>query len=298
MWLLIAVVGFALSAIANILDKYVLDKTISRPVVLVFYSTVWGALFLLLTPFFGFLSGPQNYFVALLAGAAFVAGLWASYIGIQKSEVSHMGPFIGAVIPIFVFIWGKFLFNEVFSERQIIAVVLLIFGSLIIASEKSAKHNGFHRALLWGLLGGLLVSVYAVAAKYIYNHNPFTTGFIWTQGAVGFFAALLVLSASVRATFKRSPKSEVRKNIKKIVLVAVDKFFGLAGLILVQYAIALGSVTLVYALAGVQYAILILLVAVISKIGSRFFSEEYSRGEIAQEFVAVFIIGIGLALLI
>jgi len=294
MWLLIAVIGFALSAVANILDKYVLDKTISRPVVFVFYSTVWGLLFLLLTPFFGFLSDPQSYIAALFAGATFVAGLWASYIGIQKSEVSHMGPLIGAVTPIFTFVWSMFLFHEVFSGRQIFAVIILIFGSLVIAGEKSAKHNGFHRAMFWGILGGFLISIYAVIAKYIYNHNSFAAGFIWIQGAVGFFSALLVLSAAVRATFKRPPKSEA----KKVALVAVDKFFGLAGLVLVQYAIALGSVTLVYALAGVQYAILILLVAIISKFGPKFFAEEYSRGEIAQELIAVFIIGIGLALLI
>ncbi|MDD2758199.1 MAG: EamA family transporter [Patescibacteria group bacterium] len=298
MWLIVALAGFTIGAVVNILDKYVLAKTISKPVVFVFYSTIFALIFFLLTPLAGGLVGLFDYAVAVLAGVCFVAGLWALYIGTQTSEVSHIGPLSGAVIPIFTLILSKIIFTENFSSNQIIAITLLVLGSLSISMEKSAKNNGFHRGLAWGILSGFLWAIFAVASKYLYNTYDFFTGFVWSQGMVGAAAALLLLSPAVRHTFARSDKTSADKNGKKIALVVFDKFLGLVSLILVQYAVALGSVTLVYALAGVQYALLVIFVFLLSKFIPKFFKEDYARLELAQEFFAVLLIAVGLALLV
>lgn len=300
MWFFIALSGYAVSSVVNILDKFVLEKTIRKPVAFVFYSTIFALLFLLLAPWkIGLLNCVFDYSVAALAGATFVLGLWASYTGIQKSEVSHMGPFIGAVIPVFTFIFGCIFLGEYFVPRQIAAIALLVFGSLVIALEKSKRHNGFQKGAVWGLLGGFLWAIFAVAAKYLYNVYGFTGGFIWSQGMVGAAALLLLFSADVRISLSGIFFRQVggKRNFKKGVLVAVDKSLGVIGLILVQYASSLGSVTIVYALAGFQYALLIILVGLLSKFYSKFFKESYSRLEVIQEILAVLIIAAGLALL-
>ena len=83
-----------------------------------------------------------------------------------------------------------------------------------------------------------------------------------------------------------------------MALIVTDKVLGVVAVVLIQYAIAVGSVTLVNALAGVQYAFLVVVVGLLSAFSPRLFKEEYRRGEMAQEAFAVFIIGVGLALLI
>ncbi|PIT88348.1 MAG: hypothetical protein COU29_00970 [Candidatus Magasanikbacteria bacterium CG10_big_fil_rev_8_21_14_0_10_36_32] len=299
MWFFVALSGYAISSVVNILDKFVLDKTVRKPVAFVFYSTIFALLFLLLIPLkVGLLNCAFDYGLAILAGLTFVLGLWASYTGIQKSEVSHMGPFIGAVIPIFVFVFSFIFLNEYFLSRQLLAIVLLVFGSFIIALEKSKRHNGFQKGAIWGLLGGFLWAIFAVAAKYLYGRYDFVTGFVWTQGMVGASALLLLFFPGVRNSLSGifRPVDGVR-DWKKGLFVMIAKLLGVIGLILVQYASSLGSVTIVYALAGFQYALLIILVGLLSKFYSKFFKEKYSRWEIIQEIIAVLIIVVGLALL-
>ena len=81
-------------------------------------------------------------------------------------------------------------------------------------------------------------------------------------------------------------------------MIALDKILAVASLLLIQYAIFLGSVTIVNALAGVQYAFLLILVGVMSKFFPKRFREEYSRAEIIQEIISVLVISVGLILLL
>lgn len=299
MWLIFALSGFIVAAVVHILDKFILDKTISRPVIFVFYSTIFAVLFFLAVPFVGGLNSIQDYVISAVAASSFVIGLWAVYRGIQASEISHVGPLIGATIPVFTFLWGQLFLNEIFTFYQIAAISLLIFGSLVIAVEKSPNHNGFHRGLLWGIFGGFLWSIFAVTTKFLYMHHSFSAGFVWSQGMVGLCAAFLILSPAIRKTFRKNKKEKTEKsNFKTITFVAFAKFLGLLGLVLVQYAVSLGSVTLVYALAGVQYMALVIMVAVLSKLHSSFYQETYTRSELIQEVVAVLLIAAGLSLLV
>jgi drug/metabolite transporter (DMT)-like permease len=298
MWLVVALTGFVIAAVVNILDKFVLDKTIKNPVVFVFYSTIFALLFFLAVPWAGNLAGGFDYVIALLCAICFVISLWTGYVAIQKSEISHIGPFIGAVLPIFTFIWSKIFFNEQFSSTQIIAIVLLVFGSFVISFEKSAKHNGLHEGIVWGVVTGLFWSIFSVSAKYLYGHNDFAAGFVWSQAAIGAVTLMLLFLPAVRQSFRRTSVPAEKMTGNKIALVAVDKFLGFVAVFLIQFAVSLGSVTLIYALAGVQYIILIIAVALLSKFYSRFYREEYSRGELVQEFLAVILIAAGIFLLV
>jgi len=109
---------------------------------------------------------------------------------------------------------------------------------------------------------------------------------------------LFLFSPAVRKSFKRAATPDEKMTGGKIALVAGDKFLGFIALLLVQYAVSLGSVTLIYALAGVQYVLLIIAVALLSKFYSQFYREEYSRGELMQEFFAVALIVAGIYLLV
>ena len=72
----------------------------------------------------------------------------------------------------------------------------------------------------------------------------------------------------------------------------------MVGVVLAQYAISLGSVSVVNALNGFQYALVIVFVAILSKWRPKIFREEYTRGEIFSEILAVVLIAVGLALLL
>ncbi len=297
MWLVLAIGGYTLLAIVTLLDKFILSNKAVKPLVFVFYSSVFLLPLSLLLPFGVDSLNGWDWFAALISGAAFVLALWTSYISFVKSEVSHAGPLIGASIPIFIFLLNFFSLRETFSDKEFFGMGFLIFGCLLISFEKSRKHSGWHSGFLWAILAAFFYAVSHLTAKYIYNEYDFYSGLVWTRLAIGLVGMFTLLFASVRREIfskkEKKPKSE-----NKLLPVVVNKILSVFGVVLVQYAIALGSVVIVNALLGVQYALLIILVAALSKFYPKIFKEEYTRGEIFQELSAVVLIAAGLIFLL
>lgn len=299
MWFLAALAGNIMLSVVSITDKFLLSKSVPKPIVFVFYSTVFVLPLFFLLPFTSSLPTVwADHLVFALSGICFSLGLWTMYIGFQESEISHVGPLVGAATPFFVFLLSGIFLRETLTNTNLAAIFFLIFGSLIISFEKSPQHNGWHRGMAWGILAGLLFGISHVAAKYAYNVYGFFDGFVWTKVWIGVFGiAMLIFSPSVRAVLGKKTKSSV-KGAGQTLLIFANKFLGVAGVVIIQYAIALGSVSLVNALAGVQYALLVILVAALSKFWPKLIRESYSKKEIIQEVVAVLIIGYGLVLMV
>lgn len=300
MWFIFALLGNAVLAIVGVTDKLILSKSVPKPVVFVFYSTIFILPLFLFLPFgVIFPTALVDYFIFAISGICFALALWALYIGFKESEVSHVGPLVGAATPFFVFLLGNIFLGEKFTPIKLLAIFILIFGSLVVSFEKSKWHNGWHRGMAWGVLAGLLFAASHVTSKYAYDAYGFYSGFVWTKLWIGAFAIFLLPFPSVRALFakKQIPAAAVSSEHAGWLVVA-NKLLGILGVILVQYAISLGSVSLVNALAGAQYAILIILVALLSKFYPRILKETYTRKEIWQEASAVALIGLGLVLLL
>ncbi len=304
MWLYIALSGYFLLAVVSILDKFIVSEEKVAPSVVAFYSSAPLVLILLLVPFGVVrLHNATDVFLSLLSGGAFIAALWTMYKGFLASEVSHAGPLIGAAIPIFTILFGFIFSFEALKGHELFATGLLVLGSIIISFEQSSKNSGWHRGMIWVVVAGFFFALSNVAAKMIYDVYGFYSGLVWTRGAMGLLGLLFIFSPQVWRSFfsvrkKRIPIPKTKTRAGKIITVTVDKVLGVVGALLVQYAIALGSVSIVNALSGLQFAFLIILVALISKFIPKLFKEEYTRSEVLQEAVAVGIIGCGLALLI
>ncbi len=308
MWLLVALIGNALLAIVGVMDKYILSKSVVKPIIFVFYSSIIVLPFFLLLPFGIKMPAVQtDYLIFAVSGFCFVLGLWTMYIGIQKSEISHIGPLIGAAAPFFILFFSRIFLGENLTPYHLLAATILIIGSLVISFDQSAQQlaskgplRGWRRGLEWGVVAGLFFAVSHVAAKYAYDAYGFYNGFVLTKLPIGIFGLALIINPSIRAIFSKKEQTITEKaaSKKRLVLIAVDLAFGVMGSVLLQYAMAIGSVSLVNALAGVQYAILIVVVALMSKFFPKIIKESFTKKEIIQKAIAVFIISVGLFLLL
>lgn len=301
-WFLIALIGYFVLAGVSVSDKFILSGKLATPGVFVFYSTA-PLLVLFLSLFFGVeIFVGSGLFWAAISGLALLFGFWTMYKGFFKSEVSHAGPLLGGVMPLFVLIVSFGFLGEVLSGKQLLACFFLICGSFLISFEKSEKHNGWHRGFAWIILAGFFFAVSHVSAKYLYDVYGFTSGLIWTRGMSGVFGLFLFLLPSVRmeicSWFKKENCVPKEKNKNKNWLIVLNKTFGIVGVFLVQLAIAIGSVSIINAMAGVQFGLLIILVALLSRFYPKILKEEYSKLEIVQEIIAVVVIGVGLGMLI
>ncbi len=301
MWLFVALLGNTMLAVVGIIDKYIFTKSVAKPVVFVFYSTIFVLPFFLLLPFGVKIPAVQiDYLIFAISGFCFALGLWTMYIGFQKSEISHIGPLIGAAAPFFILFLSRIFLGENLSSRALWGAIVLIIGSLVISFDQSQQRHGWRRWLACGVLAVFLFAVSHVAAKYVYDVYGFYNGFIFTKLPIGIFGAFLLFTPSVQAVFNKSEKTTAEKSSgrKQLGLIVIDMTLGVAGSILMQYAMALGSVSLVNALAGVQYAMLIVLVALISKFFPKIIKETFTKKEIIQKSIAVAIISAGLFLLL
>ena len=304
MYILIGVVGYLFLAITNIFDKFILTKAVQKPIVFVFYSTAIVTPILILVPLgAGYLSGYFDYFIAAIGGVFFTLGLWAMYKGFIRSEISHASPLVGAATPFFVLILSSFFLSEQLSGMQIAGVIVLIIGSLLTSFEKSNKHHGLHIGMLWIILAAILYAISHVASKYIYDAYSFYSGLVWTRGFMGLSGVLLLFSPSVYGFIFKSQKNKPQRDLssnvsKQFGLVMSSRVLAVVAVILIQYAISLGSVTIVNALAGVQFAFLIVVVALLTKFAPKLFKEKFERGELFNELISVVVIGVGLVLLV
>lgn len=307
MWLILSIIGYAILAIVAIMDKYLLSSAKVQPALYTFYSTIFVLPLLLLVPFgVNFLHTPFDWAMAVLSGVSFAFALWAMFLGFEKSEVSHVGPLVGAATPLFVLLFSNLFLSEILTTRQFVAAGLLIVGSLIVSFEKSKQHSGWHWGMLWGVLAGALYAASHVSAKYIYGQYDFFSGFVWTRTTTGLIGLILLLHPIVyRSLFKNTILDKVKNKIlsartKKddIILVATNKILGSVAVVVIQYAAAIGSVSLVNALNGLEFAILIVFVFLLSKFWPKKFKEDYTTGEIVLEILAITVIATGLILLV
>ena len=306
MSLLLSIIGYGVLAVVAVMDKFLLSQAKVQPALYTFYSTVFVLPVVLLYPFGVTNLAGFDWLLALLSGITFAFGLWAMFLGFEKSEVSHVGPLIGAATPLFVLFFSRYFLGEFLSGRLILACMFLIVGSLIISFEKCKKHSGWHTGMFWGILSGCLFAVSHVSAKYLYDSYGFLSGFVWTRAAMGVLGLLLLFHPAVyRALFFPSWFDKIKNKIftyrqtkNNLWLVGINKILSVVGVVLIQYAIAIGSVSLVNALNGLQYAFLVIVVLIFSKFRPKIFKESYVKGEIFQELFAVGVILIGLFLLV
>lgn len=294
-WFLVAILGYFFFGLVFVLDKFILTKSLPKPSVYTFYSTVFALGVFVLLPFgVEWLHG-FDWLWAVLAGLGFGFGLWTMYLAVKSGEASHIDPFLGSLITVFIFVFSQFLLGEFLPDSQVAGVVVLIFAGLLLSYEKSRKHNGFHAGFLWAMVSALCFAVFHVGSKYIYGHYSFLTGLVWIRGVSGMVGLFLLFSPTVRSSFKRQKHIEKKTMAKKhaVSIVVVDKVLGLVGFLLIQYAVALGSVTMVNALIGVQYSFMFLLIYLFTRFLPKVFNEYFTKREMLVEVIAIVLVIIG-----
>ena len=307
MWFFLALVGYLLLAAVFVLDKFILTKSVSKPVVYTFYSTIFMFAALFAWPFGVELLVGIDWFWALVSGLGFGFGLWTMFIAVKQGEASHVNPFIGAVITVATFVFASAFLGESLTSLQVVGMLVLAGSTFLLAFFNETGFIGFNKSYAWGILAAVLFALSHTTAKYMYELYPFLTGFVWTRATTGIVGLITLAYPSVRATFRRRPTKE--NAIKSctdcgmnkghaIAIVISDKALGVVGVILIQLAIALGSVTLVNALIGAQYALMFLIIYLLTKLAPRIFKETFSRSEIAMQTVAIVLVIIGSALFV
>ncbi len=302
MFLFVAIVGYVLLAITFILDKYILSSAKQSALVYTFYSTVSLVIVAAALPF-GVTALPSLalWLWAALSGVAFSFALWAVFLGLERGESTHIQPFVGVWIVIATVILSQLLLAEVLPALQWGGVIVLTVASLMLSFERTrGKKLGFHIGYLWAMLGGLLFGLSHVAAKVVYNQVDFLSGFVWSRLFIVPLGLVLMLSPRLWREIRQKPRATKAhpafSGRALATLITASKVLAAVSVVLLQFAISLGSTTIVNALAGLQYVILFLMVYTLTKFAPKVFKEYFTRREITIQLIALGLVLVGLAL--
>lgn len=304
-WVYVALAAYLLLAVANLLDKFLVDNVLKNSKAYAFVACFLGSVIFLIAPWFLEWPGWFLLFYNLVIGAIFAIALWFLYEALRRGEASRILVFVGGVTPVFSIILSILFFKEHFTANQWLGVVCLLAGVFVIAFLP------VHRSYLARILnklkftqeikkGGLVIagfsalaySLYFIGTKYAYLDQPFMSTFLWNRLGATLFVLLFLIKRKDRlAIFSIFKKSNPKQNK---LLVIFNQGIGSFGFILQNYAVFLGSVALVNALQGVQYAFLLVISTFLALMAPRLLKETFSWKITLQKLVAVLIISLGL----
>jgi transporter family protein len=307
-WVVVAISAYLLLAIANLLDKFLVDNVLSSSKAYAFVAFILGSIIFLAAPWFLEWPGFSLFFFNLANGCLFAIALCMLYEALRRSEASRILVFIVGATPIFSLLLSVIFFKEQFLSSQLFGIAFILGGVLLIAflpikrSYLARVMHKFNIAPDWrrsglgvAIVSALAYSFYFISTKLAYGYQPFVSAFMWTRLGAALFVLLFLL--------KKIDRKEIQKMFQKSspgksrLLVVVNQGIGSLGFILQNYAIFLGSVVLVNALQGFQYAILLILSAVLALLAPKLLKETFSWRIITQKSLAVILIGVGIYLL-
>ena len=304
-WLFVAIAAYLILAIVNLLDKFLVDNIIKNSRAYAFVACTLGLAILIIAPWF--MEWPGWFLLGhnLLNGFIFALALWALYAALRRGEAARILVVVGGLTPVFSLGISVLFLNESFKRSEWQGIGLILIGVLLLALLPTArsylarifkKFNFIQPAMTDGLpiavLSALAYSLYFISTKIAYAGQPFMSAFIWTR--LG--AALFVLAFLIRQADRRAIKDLLfnSRSSGSRGLVVFNQALGASGFILQNYAIFLGSVVLVNALQGLQYAFLLIISAALSILAPRFLKEKFSWRIVLQKTIAVIAIMAGL----
>lgn len=298
-WIVVALLGYFCSALASILDKYILSGPIKTPSVYAFFASVFGLFTILFVPFDFHFFGWYVTVVFLFAGVLFLYGLLAFYIAVQEREVSRISPLVGTVVSLVTFgiamILPHTFVENSFSFQHVLALFLLIGGGLLISFDLPLR-KGEHISR-FVLFAGILMALYLLLLKYGYEEGSFVNGLVWSHIGMFFGGLSLLLFPKWRTQILRGSKDQTtvsKKNAYTGIVFVINKVCAGLATFLISYSAFLGSVSFVQALSGMQYVFLLLIALPLSFRFPNIFGEKLFFWDWFQKFCAIILIGIGL----
>ena len=320
MYILFAVTSFFINAGVYVADKFLLSKKIHSSITYAFFVGIWSIFNIVLLVFDPWLPSLQELAIDLLAGGLFLVTLIFWYKALHQSEATRVVPIVGALTPVFSFLFSFIFLGEQLVERQFLAFIILIIGGILISvkytrfyffhevAEKfrkifgnlfgpiHARYRPAERLIINSVTSALFFAAYYVLMKYIYTTQPFIGSFVWSRMG-SFIGVLFILFVPDwrRLIVEQQRGAKTPKNMSFFLSVRI---LAALAFIMLNWAISLGNVALINSIQGVQYVFLMVIVFILSTRFPHILKEELGGGVLMQKAIGAVLVSLGLYMLI
>ncbi len=284
-WLLIAAASNLILGISAVIDKFILEKKSFNPFTYAFWSSILGLFVLIIIPYGSIRLSFYELLLAIFSGFIWFLASFFYFKDVSYSEASISLPVIGALAPVFTFLFSILFLKENLGFGNSLGFIILIFGGFffLVSEKKEARKALFiYAALSAGFFG-----LFNVLAKLNFDYGGFVAGVVWQRlGAVIAALSFLFLPGFKNEVAK---SASLRKNPHwKIYLL--NRGFAAFGVILLYYAISLSHPALVDSIGSLKYAVIFL--------GALFLLGEHFKGsKLFLKIIGAIFVILGIAVL-
>lgn len=292
LWIGLAILSQFITAAIVLVDKYVLVRgsKIGEPVVYAFYVSILSGVVLVLVPF-GIVGWPSAWmlFMSFVGSITFVLAILHLYRALKAGHASDAVPVSGATAAMVTALLASIFLSEDLPRAFIPAFMLMVIGTFLIGHFRlSLKTLGSI------VMAGVFFGVAAVAIKLVFLEGEFIDAFFWSRMTnVGTALMLLIVPANRRLIFHGYHGSS--RGMKSLVIA--NKVLGGIAAYLFLIAISLGSVSLVQAMSGLQFAFVLVFAYIASRWFPGVFKNEIHPHQFPHQIYGVLCIVAGLAAL-
>lgn len=304
-WLLVAIGAYLFLAVANLLDKFLVDNVLKNSKAYAFIVCIMGLVVLVVAPWFLEWPGFSWFLFNIVTGFFFAVALWMLYEALKRGEAARTLVFIGGLTPIFTIVMSIVFFKETYTINQWIGMGFLLSGVLVIAfiskpvsiltkylTLLGLKRVVNNKSLQVAIVSAFFYAIFFIASKHTYNNQGFISAFLWNRLGAGLFVLVFLIRKKDReAIYSLFKKSSPSKNK---LLVISNQVLGSSGFVLQNYAISLGPVAIVNAMQGIQYAFLVVITSILAVVAPKLLKEKFSWPVILKKAFAILLVGVGL----
>ena len=259
-WILFVLLAQFIWSFTTIIDKFVISKKyIANPLVYIVINGLTNLIFIFLLPFFSF--EPLkilDFLIALLSSAGFAVGVVLYYKAVQYEEISRI-TLLYQSTPLFVFILASIFLKESLTAYKLLGFLFLLSAGIIVAYKKSRGGFMMSRAFYYMAASNFFIAVAYISAKHTFNVTGFWSAVLWLR-LTGFVDLAVLLLPSVRKDFAATFGS-MKIKIKK--LIGFKMLLDASAFISSDFAILLGSVSLVSALSNAALPLFVFALALL-----------------------------------
>lgn len=292
----IAILAYALNGGAFVVNKIQLQTAQLTPISYTFYTGLLQIIAVVFIPFgFSFDIPFTAIISAILSGVIFILALYALFVSLKNTETSVAGPVIAALNPFFTFLIGALLLQEVLTNSQVTAFFVLMVGALIITANLWLTKIRLNKTLVLMTTSGFLFALSYIFLRQVFLETTFINGLVISRVSAAAFAFSFLLIPKIRSQISQRQQSQFQKN-SVILFFLGQAMSGLSNL-LIFWAVSLANPTLVNALFGVQYLVILSAALALSKNHPNLLDERLTKSTIIQKLFGAAILSYGVYLL-
>lgn len=300
-WFFVALIGPFLYALTNHIDKVLLEKYFKESGVgtLLLFSSLLSALalpFLFLADPTAFSVGAMNILALAFVGVLNIGVLWCYLLALKDEEASVAVVFY-QLVPVFGYLLGYLLLDEVLTQMQLVAMAIVILGTAIISFEIDAENRfRLRKATIPLMLGAAFFwALESVVFKAVALEETLWRSLFWEHLML---ALLGVIIFAFIGTYRKHFLVALRENSRGILSLNVaNESIYMLGNIAFSIAYLMAPVALVLLTESYQPLFVFAIGIFLTLFFPWLTAEKIEAKHLWQKGIAILITGIGTYLL-